>query len=238
MLIIFPAAYVVTSYLEDLAEAGGIEGSNQIIAAITGLPTAVVSVASTTGYLGVFSLMLLEAAAFPVPSEIILPLSGYLVFKGVLQYWPVVIVSTAASVIGSFADYWVGRALGKSLSTGETKMRYIRAQHLQRGHSWFSKYGPEAVALLRLVPTARVLISFPAGAYRMNPTKFGVYTLLGCLPWNITLVYLGWWLGASWEEVVSAFRYLNLFVYLAMAILVVWVAWRLAARRRSAPGPR
>jgi membrane protein DedA with SNARE-associated domain len=233
LLFILPACFVVASYLEDLVETGGQEGSTLIVALITSLPTNVIHLAAGAGYAGIFLLMLLESAAFPVPSEVILPLAGYLVFKGVLQYWPVVFYSTVAALLGSFVDYYLGMKLGAPLFTGQTKLPYVRVEHLRRIQAWFTVYGPAAVALLRLVPTARVLISFPAGAGRMNPFKFALCTILGCLPWNILLVYVGWWLGASWEKATSFFRYINLLVYLVMILFACWIVWRLAMGRRK-----
>jgi membrane protein DedA with SNARE-associated domain len=111
--------------------------------------------ASGAGYLGIFFLMLLESAAFPVPSEIILPLAGYFVFQGTLQYWPVVFYSTVAALLGSFIDYYVRRKLGSSMMTGQAKLAYVQAAPLRRVQAWFNKYGPAAVAILRMVPTAR-----------------------------------------------------------------------------------
>jgi acetyl esterase/lipase len=90
----------------------------------------------------------------------------------------------------------------------------------------FDAHGPAAVALLRLVPGARVLISFPAGAYRMNPGTFKIYTLLGCLTWNITLVYLGWWLGSSWGAATSLFTHLSPFIYLATIVFALLILSR------------
>ena len=221
------------SYLEDLVETSAQEGPTLTVAVLTSLPTNLVNLAAGAGYAGIFLLMLLESAAFPVPSEVILPLAGYLVFRGALQYWPVVFYSTVAALLGSFVDYWIGMKLGTPLLTGRTKLPYVRAEHLKRIQAWFASYGPEAVAVLRLIPTARVLISFPAGASRMSRSKFALCTLFGCLPWNIALVYVGWWLGASWAEVTSFFRYINLFVYLAMILIACWIAWRLAVNRRN-----
>jgi len=232
LFVIFPVVFIVASYLEDVVETGGQEGTTVIASLIMSLPTHLISLASGAGYPGVFLLMLLESAAFPVPSEIILPLAGYLVFRGTMQYWPVVFYSTVAALIGSFADYYAGMKLGSPLMAGDTKLPYIPPAQLRRVQAWFTSYGAVAVAFLRLVPTARVLISFPAGACRMRPTRFAFYTLLGCLPWNITLVYLGWWLGSSWERATGWFRYVNIFVYLAIIGLVSWVVWRLAVNRR------
>jgi membrane protein DedA with SNARE-associated domain len=233
LVVVFPVVFVVTDYLEDLTETGGPEGSGGLIPLITNLPTHIIQLASGAGYLGIFSLMLLEAAAFPAPSEIILPLAGYLVSRGVLQFWPVVFYSTIAALIGSFIDYSVGWKLGNPLVTGQVKVPYVGARHLQRVKAWFDLYGPMAVAGLRLVPGARVLISFPAGACRMDKWKFALCTLMGCLPWNIVLVYLGWWLGSSWETIVTTFTYINIAVYITIILLVAWLAWQAVCKKRE-----
>lgn len=230
-MLLFPVIFVSVTYLEDVTETGGEGAAGGIIPLITNLPPLVINIASGTGYFGIFALMLLEAAAFPIPSEIILPLAGYLVSQGALEFWLVVLYSTVAAIIGSFIDYFLGWKLGGSLLTGRSRLPYVNAAHLGRARAWFDRYGPLAVAFFRLVPAARVLISFPAGAYHMSKRRFAAYTLAGCLSWNITLVYLGWWLGSSWEEVVAAFRYINLAAYGLLMILAVYVVWRLISKR-------
>ncbi len=227
ILFLFPFIFISFTYLEDIAEAGG----GGVISLITGLPRRVIDVAAAAGYAGIFALMLLEAAAFPIPSEIILPLAGYLVSQGDLEFWLVVLYSTLAALLGSFIDYFLGWKLGRSLLVGHSRLPYLDAAHLRRAQTWFERYGSLAVAFFRLVPAARVLISFPAGAYRMSRSKFAIYTLVGCLPWNITLVYLGWWFGSSWEEVVAAFRYINLVAYGFIVIFLIWVGLRLTSKR-------
>jgi membrane protein DedA with SNARE-associated domain len=223
---VFPAVFIAASYLEDLAETGGQEGFGVMAALITGLPSHLIVVASNAGYPGVFLLTLLDSAGFPLPSEIVLPLAGYLVFQGTLQYWPVVFCSTVAALLGSSFDYYLGGKLGSPLIAGKVRIPYVPAGHLQKVQAWFDLHGPVAVALLRLVPGARVLISFPAGACRMKPVMFEFYTLLGCLAWNITLVYLGWWLGSSWAIATSLFRYLSVFVYFPMIVFAFWILLR------------
>jgi len=231
LLLMFPVVFTALSYLEDLAESGAEGPAGGIIALMSNLPRIVIDLATAGGYAGIFALMLLEAAAFPVPSEVILPLAGYLVSQGTLEFWFVVLISTVAAIIGSFVDYFIGWKLGSSLLVGQSRLPYIDATRLRRTRGWFDRYGAVAVALLRLVPTARVLVSFPAGAYKMSKSKFAFYTLAGCLPWNILLVYLGWWLGSSWEEVVAAFRYINLVVYVLLTLIVIWIVWRLMSKR-------
>jgi len=235
VLLVFPVIFIALSYLEDLAETGSEGPVGGIISSVLNLPQLVINLATAGGYAGIFFLMLLEAAALPVPSEIILPLAGYLVSRGALEFWLVVAYSTVAAIMGSFIDYFLGWKLGNSFLSGRARLPYIDAGHLRRTRGWFERYGPIAVVLFRLVPAARVLISFPAGAYRMSKWKFALYTTAGCLPWNITLVYLGWWLGSSWEEVVAAFRYLNLAVYIILIVLAIWVGWRLTAKRTKPP---
>jgi membrane protein DedA with SNARE-associated domain len=229
--VIFPLIFVSLSYLEDLAETSGQEGTEGLVSLVTNLPRNAIGFASRAGYGGIFILMVLEAAALPIPSEIILPFAGYLIYEGGLEFLSVVFVTTLAALIGSFVDYYLGFTLGRALLTGESRIPYIRQEHLRRVEKWFNHYGPAAVAIFRLVPAARVLISFPAGAYRMSRWKFGLYTLAGCLPWNVFLIYLGWWLGSSWNVVVEAFRYINLVAYALLVLLAVWVGRKLVHRR-------
>ena len=236
VIIIFPVIFITLTYLEDLAGTGGQEKTGGFIGLVAELPRRVVDLASEAGYAGIFVLMLLEAAAFPIPSEIILPFAGYLVSKGALEFWPVILYTTVAALLGSFADYYLGLRLGSSFLTGQLKLPFIDAAHLQRAQTWFDRYGTAAVALFRLVPAARVLISFPAGAYRMSISKFALYTLAGCLPWNLILVYLGWWLGSSWDMIVEAFRYINLVVYALLILVMFWMGWKLTSKRSNRHG--
>ena len=233
-MLIFPALLVALSYLEDLAETGGEGGAQGVVSLVTNLPGNAITFASQSGYAGIFILMLLEAAALPVPSEIILPFAGYLVYNGSLSFSTLVATTTLAALTGSFVDYYLGFKLGRGLLTGKTQIRFLNKEHLLKVEKWFNHYGPTAVALFRLVPAARVLISFPAGAYRMSKLKFGLYTLMGCLPWNIFLIYLGWWLGSSWSAVVDAFRYINPVAYVVLILLAVAFGRQLTRRGKVA----
>jgi len=226
LAVVFPGVFIAASYLEDVVETGGREASGDVGAFIAGLPSHVISAASNTGYAGVFLLTLLDSAGFPFPSEIILPFAGYLVFRGALQYWSVVVCGTVAALLGSSVDYYVGRKLGSSLIAGKVRLPYIPVEQPQRVQVWFDRHGPIAVALLRLVPAARVLVSFPAGACKIKPVTFEFYTLMGCLAWNIALIYLGWWLGSSWGIVTTYFRNLSLLVFFALIVFASWIMLR------------
>lgn len=232
ILLIFPVIFVSLAYVEDLAETNGQRGTEGVISLVTNLPKNAIILASEAGYAGIFILMLLEAAAFPIPSEIILPFAGYLVYRGNLEFWSVVSLTTIAALIGSFVDYYLGLKLGHLLMN-ESRIPFVSERGLRKVEAWFKHYGPVAVVVLRLVPGARVLISFPAGIYGMSRLKFGLYTLAGCLPWNITLVYLGWWLGTSWSSVVEAFRYINLAAYGLIILFMVWAGRKLILRKNG-----
>jgi membrane protein DedA with SNARE-associated domain len=225
-LLVIPILVISLSYLEDVAETSGQGNFEGLMSLVADMPRLVIGLVSQAGYEGVFALMLLEAAAFPVPSELILPLAGYLVYLGVLNFWLVVLWSTLAALVGSFADYYVGRKIGEAFLTGKSRLPFMNAAHLHRVDVWFTRYGSVAVTLLRLVPAARVLISFPAGIYRMNRSKFAICTLAGCLPWNMILIYLGWHLGPFWSEIVDAFRYVNILVYALLILLAVLIVRR------------
>ena len=223
ILIVVPILVVSLSYLEDLAETSATGTAEGLVPFIADVPRRVIGVAFQAGYPGIFVLMLLEAAALPVPSELILPFAGYMVYRGYLSFWLVVFWCTFAALIGSFIDYYLGMRVGEALLSGKSQIPLIDATHLHRVGLWFNQYGPIAVTFLRLVPAARVLISFPAGVYRMGKLKFATCTLAGCLPWNITLVYLGWYLGSLWSTVLDAFRYLNIIAYALLILFVVWI---------------
>ena len=162
-------------------------------------------VISSLGYLGVFALMLLEAVSLPVPSEVVLPLSGYLVSKGTFDYPTLILLTTLAAVIGSLVDYLIGLYLGRAFILKYGKYFALKKEHLERVEGWFSGYGAWTVFAARMVPLLRTLISFPAGMGKMNLTKFLAYTSAGCLIWNSILLYLGMLGGRM--EVVLAPRY-------------------------------
>lgn len=232
-LAIIPVTVVALSYLEDIVESSGTQRG--IAALLMSLPQESIRVASQMGYAGIFLLMLLEAAAFPIPSEIVLPFAGYLVSQGELSFWPVILYSTIAAMIGSFVDYYLGLKFGPPLLRSG-KLRFVNAEHARKVDAWFNRYGAFAVVLFRLMPAARVLISFPAGAYKMEKSKFAICTFAGCLPWNTMLVSLGFWFGSSWDYVVGLFRYVNLMAYLIIILVVVWLVLRFRPKTpRSMP---
>jgi membrane protein DedA with SNARE-associated domain len=176
---------------------------------------------SLWGYPGIFGLMILESSSLPVPSEIILPFSGFLVSTGQLNLWITIIVATVAAIVGSMIDYYIGlkgiEALSKRRVLGRT---LFSMDQLAFADKWFIKYGSLTIFLARLIPGIRTLISFPAGAAKMPITKFLIYTTAGCIIWNSLLVYVGYYLGNNWTEVTSVSHYILIAVIVALAVAI------------------
>jgi membrane protein DedA with SNARE-associated domain len=173
--------------------------------------------------------MFLENTSLPIPSEVVLPFSGYLAAQGNMNVWLVIVISTVAGVLGASVDYYIGFFLGLE---GVKRERYIpiRREHLESAAKWFSKYGAFAVLGSRLIPGFRTVISFPAGIMHMNLVKFLSLTAIGCLFWDAILAYAGFYAGSHLQATISAVRYLSI---VAITVVPIAVAvWYLVNKRR------
>ncbi|MGD0171663.1 MAG: DedA family protein [Halobacteriota archaeon] len=176
------------------------------------LSNFVISVIEQLGYAGVFVAMGLESACIPLPSEVIMPFAGYVVWKGELTLIGVTLVGTAGCLAGSLVAYFVGAHGGLPLLERYGKYVLIRKSELGRAHTWFERYGEIAVFISRVLPIVRTFISLPAGVARMDVKKFSLYTVLGSLPWCFGLAYVGVLLGPHWSDLEALFRYLDIVV--------------------------
>ncbi len=158
---------------------------------------------SQTGYTGIFLLMIMESATLPVPSEIVLPLAGYLVYTGQLEYWTTVIVASVGSMIGTVIDYAIGYYLGRPAILRYGRWVRLSQHHLERSESWFRKYGNPVVLLARFVPLVRTVIAFPAGIAKMSMTRFLAYSAVGIVVWDALLIYLGVVFGQNEHLIVT-----------------------------------
>jgi membrane protein DedA with SNARE-associated domain len=158
---------------------------------------------SQTGYTGIFLLMVMESATLPVPSEIVLPLAGYLVYTGQLEYWTTVIVASVGSMIGTVIDYAIGYYLGRPAILRYGRWVRLSQHHLERSESWFRKYGNPVVLLARFVPLVRTVIAFPAGIAKMSLTRFLAYSAVGIIVWDALLIYLGMVFGQNERLIVT-----------------------------------
>lgn len=189
------------------------------------LSVLIVATISRLGYAGVVLLMAIESACIPLPSEIIMPFSGYLVSKGEFNLWLVGVAGAAGCVLGSLVAYWVGMYGGRPLV--EKYGRYLLISHhdLDLADRWFDRFGEVIVFASRLLPVIRTFIAFPAGVARMNLKKFVIYTFAGSLPWCIGLAYVGQKLGEHWDKDPTLKTLFHRFDFIIGIILVVAVAW-------------
>jgi membrane protein DedA with SNARE-associated domain len=189
------------------------------------LSAFIVATISTLGYAGVVLLMAIESACIPLPSEIIMPFSGYLVYTGRFNLWLVGVAGAFGCVVGSWVAYWVGMYGGRPLI--EKYGRYVLVSHhdLDLADRWFARYGEIIVFASRLLPVVRTFIAFPAGVARMNMTRFTLYTFLGSLPWCIGLAYVGQLLGEQWDKNETLKAWFHRFDFVIGIIIVLGAAW-------------
>lgn len=202
---------------------------------LTGILGWAESVIEALGEWGVGALMLLETVFPPIPSEVILPLAGYLTQRGGLSFPLVFVTATAAAYLGALALYGLGAALGLERSIRWlSKIPLLDSEDLEQAASWFDKHGRASVFFGRLVPGVRSLISLPAGAARMDLVTFSVCTVAGSGIWNGLLIGLGAWLGDRYQLVEQYSRFLNYAVLAALAAAVIWLIARWVRRTRAA----
>lgn len=183
------------------------------------------------GYLGVGLAMAIESACIPLPSEIIMPMAGWMVYRGVFDLWIVAIAATIGNTAGSTVAYWVGYLGGRPLIERYGRYILISAHDLEVADRWFAKYGEAAVFFGRLLPVVRTFISFPAGVARMRFDKFLLYSTLGAFPWVLALAYAGKVMGDHW---VTVREVLHNFDYPILAALLLGVAYYVYRHLRPA----
>lgn len=162
------------------------------------------------GYLAIFVLMLAESACIPIPSELIMLFGGALAAGAVagthLDLAAVIAIGVAGNVAGSYLAYAVGRYGGPAALQRWGRRIHLREHDLDRATAWFTKYGPAAVGFGRCLPVIRTFISLPAGIAGMSRTRFGLYTVIGCIPWTAALGWAGYAVGARWQRIADDFH--------------------------------
>lgn len=186
------------------------------------------------GYMGIVFLMFVENVFPPIPSELIIPLAGFMVSKGQFTFIGVVIAGTIGSVLGSLPLYYIGRAFGEErLKELADKYGYwltFSGKDIEKAKIWFDKYGIWAVLFCRLLPGVRSLISIPAGINRMNLVPFLLSSVVGMALWTTVLAALGKTLGENFREVED---YFNPISYVILGIIIALYVYRLATHKRE-----
>ena len=202
------------------------------------LSSFIVATISALGYSGIVLLMAIESACIPLPSEIIMPFSGYLVSTGQLNLWIVSVAGAVGCVLGSLVAYWVGMYGGRPFIEKYGRYVLLSRHDLNLADRWFEKYGEVIVFVSRLLPAIRTFIAFPAGVARMNLPRFIVYTFAGSLPWCLGLAYVGQKLGERWDRddtLKTWFHRFDFVIGIVGLIAVAWWVWRHIKHSRLEP---
>ena len=182
------------------------------------------------GWPGVVLLMAIESACIPLPSEIIMPLSGWMLIadKGLGVEYVVLagLCGAVGNVIGSVIAYWVGAWGGRPFLHRYGKYVLVSHHDIEVADRWFDRYGDQIVFLSRLLPAVRTFISFPAGIAKMKMGKFLLYSFLGSFPWSVGLAYGGYLLGQNWERIREVMRPFDIPILVIFLALVAFFIWR------------
>ena len=179
------------------------------------------------GWPGVVFLMAIESAAIPFPSELIMPLAGWLLIqaKGGSVWWVLLagFYGGMGNLLGSWVAYWISMKGGRPLLLKYGKYVLMSNDEVDKAETWFNKYGEWAVFIGRLLPVVRTFISIPAGLARMNLWRFSLYTFAGSFIWSLGLAYGGFLLGENWEDLRAVMRPFDIPILLILAAGAIWL---------------
>ena len=203
------------------------------------LSAFIIAVISTGGYAGILLLMAIESACIPLPSEVIMPFSGYLVYTGRFNLFWVATFGALGCNVGSLVAYYVGYYGGRPLVERYGSYIFLSEKELNWADRFFDKWGDWAVFVSRLLPVVRTFIALPAGIAKMRQVRFHVFTFVGSWPWCFMLAWIGMRLGEHWDkdprlkEWFHRFDAVILGVILIGIVWFVWTHWQHRIRRAS-----
>jgi membrane protein DedA with SNARE-associated domain len=173
--------------------------------------------------------MAIESACIPFPSEVIMPLAGWLLVEDKGHGWDFLLLGAfygaVGNTIGSLVAYAAGAWGGRPLLEKYGKYILITRKDVDLADRWFQKYGEITVFASRMLPVVRTFISLPAGISRMNLTRFTVLTFLGSFPWSLLLIFGGYQLGENWEDITTYLRPISIPLAIIIGMGVVWFFW-------------
>ena len=205
---------------------------------LTGLSGMIADVIAELGEVGVGVATALETVFPPIPSEVVLPFSGYLAQRGDLNLIGVLVAATLGGVFGAVVLYGIAAVIGEERASALlARVPLVDREDVDRASAWFARHGRSAVFFGRLVPGVRSLISLPAGAQRMPMRPFLLYTTAGTLIWNTLLIGGGWLLGTQWDKVSGYAEWLDRLLILAVVVFVGWLVVRRVRKSRARPVP-
>lgn len=208
--------------------------SEKFLALLVQLVTHVIAVG---GYAGIVALIALNSSGIAIPSELILPFSGYLVYLG---HFNLILVATAGAVgcnLGSAAAYWVGARGGRPLVERYGKWVLMNRHDLDLMTRFFERFGSITILLGRMTPMVQSFVAFPAGIAKMARLRFHIYTTAGSWIWYFCLAWMGMKLGEKWHtdpRFEAMFHRFHLAVEIGLLAALIWFVWAHIHRRRAA----
>ncbi len=189
------------------------------------LSTYITDFISSIGYLGIFILMTLESACMPVPSEIVMPFSGFAAQRGDLDFIMVGLAGSLGCLAGSILSFVIGQRIVRPMLDKYGEVVLIKKSQMELAEKWFGKYGAKVVLVSRILPIIRTFISLPAGIIGMDFKKFSFYSFIGSVPWCFALAYAGVILGDNWSLLEEYWIYLDILTVLGIIVVAVYVAY-------------
>jgi membrane protein DedA with SNARE-associated domain len=201
---------------------------SQILNSVTNL---IIHIISSLGYLGVGFLMALQTVAVPIPSEVILPFSGYLASAGRFNIFLIALTGGLGSCVGASIAYYIGYKGGRPLVEKYGKYIFLSGNEFRITEQFFAKYHSAAMFFGQLLPIVRSFIAFPAGITKAPYKKFLVYVFLGSFIWSLALAYVGEKLGQNWQTLHSKFQHLDLVVIVLIILGAAFWVYRHAKHK-------
>ena len=193
---------------------------------LSAIITWIIHVISTLGYPGVVLLMALHSAAIPVPSEVVMPFSGFLAASGRFNFWLVVIYASLGNLLGASFIYWLSQKGGRKLILSYENKLFISQRELEKVEKFFDRFGAWAILIGRCIPVVATFISIPAGLGKVKYWKFALLTLLGATVWNIVLTFIGYKLGQNWMLLKDRLHNFDILIVATIVIVIIWWVWR------------
>jgi membrane protein DedA with SNARE-associated domain len=184
------------------------------------------------GYPGIFILMAMESSIIPIPSELVMPPAGYLVYTGKMNMMGAILSGTLGSLFGAYANYFASRYLGRPLILKYGRYVWIREEKFLKVESFFLQHGEISTFIGRLLPVIRHLISIPAGIAGMNHLRFSLYTLLGAGIWVTILTWIGYFIGSN-QALIMQYSRQALYAAVAFSAVLLVVYIKLQPKREK-----
>lgn len=194
---------------------------------LTTIINFIVETVGSLGYAGIFIMMFLESSFFPFPSEVVMIPAGYLVYKGEMNMYLVILFGILGSLAGALFNYYLAVKFGRKFLIKYGRYFFIKEETIIKMENFFKSHGHISTFSGRLIPAVRQYISFPAGLARMNLTIFCIYTSLGAGIWVIILTLLGYFLGDNQVLIKEYLHIIITVILVSLAVLAFWYYKRL-----------